>query len=125
MIIGTIDGKLKLKIPVEFVDEWQKHSVSKVKKVASVDPEKLANIEEFVNYAVTENRLEQGIQEVFGDEELSMKKTGDYLKWIVNDIMSEETDTLEANGLVAKDVNKYISTKAREWFKKKIDEAPL
>lgn len=121
MIIGTIDGKLKLKIPVEFVDEWQKHSVTKVKKVVSVDPEKLANIEEFVNYAVTENRLEQGIQEVFGEEELSMKKTGDYLRWVINDVMSEEADTLETNGITAKDVNKYISARAREWFCKRVE----
>lgn len=42
----------------------EKHSASKVKTLAAVDPERLVNITEFVEYAVTENRLEQGTQKV-------------------------------------------------------------
>ena len=37
----------------------EKHSSSKVKKLASVDVEKLNSIKDFVDYAVTESRLEQ------------------------------------------------------------------
>jgi len=46
------------------------HSVSKVKTLASVDVEKLNSIKEFVDYAVTENRFKQGLENIFpnGDQ---------------------------------------------------------
>jgi hypothetical protein len=99
-----------------FKVKGQKHSVSKVKKLASVDVEKLDSIKEFVTYAVTKNRFDQGIDEIFKGNPLDIKKMGDFLRWIINDIMSEEIDTMVENNLKPKDVNKYISTKAREMF---------
>jgi len=94
----------------------EKHSVSKVKTLAPVDTEKLNSIVEFVEYAITDNRLNQGIKEVFGEESPDIKKMGDLIRWVVKDIMSEETDTMSQNNLEPKDVNKYISTKIRELF---------
>ena len=41
---------------------------------------------------------------------------GDFLRWVVVDINSEEMDTMVENDLIPKDVNKYISVKAREMF---------
>lgn len=105
-----------------FKTKGEKHSVSKVKKLASVDVEKLNSIQEFVDYSVTPNRFEQGIGVVFGEEPLDTKKMGDLIRWMVNDIMSEESDTLEKNGLTGKDVNKYISNKTREMFFAKQNE---
>ncbi len=99
-----------------FKVKGEKHSVTKVKKMASVDVEKLKSVEEFVNYSVTKNRFQQGIGVVFGDELLDVKKLGDLLRWVVNDITSEDADTMAENGLEPKDVNKYISTRVREMF---------
>lgn len=100
-----------------FKVKGEKHSVSKVKTLASVDIEKLNSVMEFVDYSVTRPRIEQGLKEVFGSpEEYDTKKTGDFLRWIINDIMSEEMDVLIGNDLTPKDVNKYISTKARQMF---------
>jgi len=100
-----------------------KHSSSKVKKTAHVDAEKLNSIKEFVDYAVTENRLEQGIEQVFTtkSEEISRKGTGDFLRWVANDVAKEEMDTMVNNGLEPKDVNGKISDKARNWFFAKLD----
>lgn len=101
-----------------FKVKGEKHSVSKVKTVAPVDIEKMNNVNQFVEYAVTENRLEQGIQEVFTTQsrEISKKGVADFLKWVQGDVIKEETDTLAGNGLEPKDVNKAISTKAVKWF---------
>ena len=96
-----------------------KHSVSKVKKMASVDVEKLDSISAFVDANVTEARLEQA-WDTTGAR--SRKQTGDFLRWIVNDIYSEEYDTMAANGLSGKDVNAEISKKARVWFFSKLDD---
>lgn len=99
-----------------FKTKGQKHSVSKVKKLAAVDPEVIKGIEEFVEYSVTENRLKQGLVVVFGDEEITTKRLGQFLMWVGADIVKEESDVLSSNGLTVKQVGKHISNKARKWF---------
>lgn len=104
-------------------DTWfkvkgEKHSVSKVKTLASVDPELVASIREFVEYVVTENRLQQGFDLL---EVKSVEKTGDFLKWVTQDIIKEENDTLVANELQHKDVMKAVSQRARQWFMIKLN----
>lgn len=98
----------------------EKHSSSKVKKLASVDVEKLNSINEFVVYAVTENRLNQGIEQVFtaNNERPDIKKAGDFIKWITSDVVKEELDTMTASGLEVKEVMPAVSKKAVAWFKK-------
>ena len=107
-----------------FKTKGEKHSSSKVKTVAEVDTAKLDGIFQFVDYAVTENRLNQAIEQVFTSNniEVDIKKTGDFIRWIVNDITKEESDTMNDNNLEPKDVNKYISMKSKNWFFKKLDE---
>lgn len=95
----------------------EKHSASKVKKLAEVDVEKVNSIKEFVEMAVTENRCRQGIDKLIeADLPVSRKSLGDYLRWIHNDVVKEELDTILKNGLEVKDVAGSISAKAREWF---------
>ena len=100
------------------------HSVTKTKTIASVDIEKLNSIQEFVEYAVTENRMEQAVAEIFTNVgiEPTIQKMGDFLRWIVNDIAKEEVTTLEENNLLIKDVGRYISNKARPWFQNLLNE---
>ncbi len=106
----------------KFKTKGELHSVSKVKKVAAVDVEKLNSINEFIEYSVTENRFEQAIQQVFPDSEPTIKQMGDLIRWFVNDIMSEEIDVMTENNLEPKDVNKYISTKVRGMFQAFLNE---
>jgi hypothetical protein len=103
-----------------FKVKGQKHSVSKVKTLAAVDVEKLNNIKEFIDYAVTENRLNQARLEVTPD--LDIKLMGEFIGWMFNDITKEESDVLEKNGLSAKDIGKYVSNAARDWFKQKMGD---
>lgn len=105
-----------------FKVKGEKHSATKVKELASVDVEKLKNIQEFVEYSVTENRFNQAIENVFGNDDLDVKKMGDLIRWVVKDVTSEEMDTMSANGLEPKDVNKHISKKTREMFFKAQNE---
>lgn len=102
-----------------FKVKGEKHSVTKVKKLASVDPEVLQNINQFVEYACTPNRIEQGIQETNATEK---RHTPDLLRWVANDIISEETDTMVANGLEWKQVAREVSNRTRQYFFAKIDK---
>ncbi len=109
---------------LQFKVKGEKHSATKVKKLAKVDTEKLNSISEFVEYAVTENRLNQGIEQVFTTkgEEIDIKQMGAFLKWVMSDICKEEMDTLVENNLEPKDVAKSVSNKARGWFMAKLEE---
>ena len=99
-----------------FKVKGEKHSSSKVKKTASVDVDKLNSIQEFVDYSVTENRFNQAVENIYGKGELDVKKLGDLIRWMINDIVTEEVDTLIESGLEPKNVNKYISSRVREMF---------
>ena len=109
---------------VRFKVKGEKHSSSKVKTLAAVDIEKLNNINEFVNYVVTENRLNQGIEQVFTStgRGLDIKLTGEFVKWVTSDIAKEEIDTLVGNGLEFKDVMGNCSKKVASWFKSYLDK---
>lgn len=99
-----------------FKTKGTRHSVTKVKTLVAVSPEKLSSMQEFVEYAVTPNRLEQGIGEVG----LDMKLVGKYIGWVNHDIFKEEADTLKANGLTMKEVGKRIADRARLFYLAKI-----
>jgi len=100
-----------------FKVKGEKHSSSKVKTLAAVDVEKLNSITDFIDYAVTDSRFNQALDITYpNNEPIDVKKMGDLIRWVVNDIIKEESDTLAKNGLEPKDVNKYVSTKVREMF---------
>ena len=102
---------------LRFKVKGEEHSVSKVKTLAPVDTEKLANMEEFVEYACTENRMRQGL-EYLREQQLTieMKNVGTFLKWLGNDIIKEEKDTMQQSNIDPKDVMRGLTNKARRWF---------
>jgi hypothetical protein len=105
--------------PIRFKTKGSSHMNTKGTAGASVSTDKLAGIAEFVEYSVTENRLEQGIEQLFHttSTEPTIKHTGAFIKWVLTDIVKEEIDTLSSNGLCVKDVSSAISNKAREWYR--------
>ncbi len=104
-----------------FKTKGSKHSESKVTKLATVDVEKMNNINEFVDKHVHEGRLNQGwnwLAEMKKPQEV--KSTGDFIKWVTVDVLKEEKDELVASGLTEKELNGAVSTKARRWFMGKL-----
>lgn len=108
-----------------FKSKGEKHSVSKVKVIANVDIEKINKIKDFVDYSVTENRLNQGIEYLKEmNKELDISSIGDFLRWLANDVLKEEQDVITENGLdnELKAIMKSVSSKGRKWFMDKINE---
>lgn len=116
---ANIDGDV-----VRFKVKGEKHSSSKVKTIASVDIEKVNSINEFADYAVTENRLLQGIEQVFTSKNIipDIKLTGEFIKWIAYDVIKEESDTIAANGLEWKEVAGAVNKRASIFFKTFLDK---
>lgn len=100
-----------------FKVKGEKHSVTKVKTLAPVDVELMTSIHEFVGAVLQSSRLQQGIEHLRESGlEPSKRTTAEYLRWVIKDVMKEESDTMEASGLQSKQVNKHLSTQARKWY---------
>lgn len=106
--VDNLDRHLWFKV------KGKKHSVSKIRELAALTPEQVASMGEFVDYAVTENRMEQAVRET---GPIVKENMGKFLKWLQADIQKEETDTMEANGLDFKDLKQRIADKAIGWYR--------
>jgi hypothetical protein len=101
-----------------FKVKGEKHSVSKVKTLAAVDVEAVANLQKFVDDTVTEARLEQGLQNLINEQQkpFEMSSLGDFIRWVFNDIVKEESDTIVASQLDPKKLGGPVANKARPWY---------
>lgn len=104
-----------------FKVKGEEHSVSKVSTLSEVDVAKFESIQAFVADVVTEARLNQAIENVFGGEPLDNRKTGDVIRWMQNDIIKEESDTMAANGIEHREVGSKIAAATRTLFFARID----
>lgn len=103
-----------------FKTKGEKHKNTKTKKLVEIDPIKAKSIKDFVEFSVTEQRLEQALSELnLKVDENPDKRIGEFLKWISKDIARECADDLKASELVIRDVSKAINNKALPWFRKK------
>lgn len=104
----------------------KKHKITeeKNKKQNLLDQETINSISEFVSYAVTENRLNQGL-DYLREMNLStdsMKSTGNFIKWVSQDIKRECELELKENNLEWKMVVKEINYKISQWFKSHVEK---
>ena len=106
-----------------FKTKGKSHKASNQKEVVQIDPEVLATMNQFVNYALSDERLEQGYRfviELVGREELDMNDMGKFISWVHKDIKKEEYDVLEVNVFEWKPVTKILNPRIREWYTDKI-----
>lgn len=96
-----------------------KHTVSKVRELVQLTPEQISSFLEFVEYACTENRMEQALSETGPAMKESMSP---FIKWVCADIIKEESDTLAKNGIDFKDVQQRVANKCIAWYKTKLQE---
>ncbi len=109
-----------------FKSKGLKHSVSKTKTLAPVDTEALEGMKEFIEYAVTENRMQQGIDKMIEmNIPLQLKSTSDYLRWVYNDVVKEEQDTIIKNQIDMKKLGSAVSAKARIYWMNHLNSLPL
>jgi len=108
----------------KFKTKGAKHSASKVKKLASVDIEKIKTYTEFAQYAATENRVLQALENVKPSNSSyhDYKDTGEVIRWVFNDIIKEETDTMDGNKIEKKEVGKYLANVTRQVYFKILEE---
>jgi hypothetical protein len=90
-----------------------------------VDVEAVENMRSFVDSVVTEARLEQALDNLVREQLLpfEMKSMGDFIRWVYNDVMKEEIDTIVANQIDTKKLGSAVANVARPWFIQKFNES--
>ena len=126
-VVWVSETHLKMNMMTDycFKVKGEEHSVTRVstlKPPSAATLKALSDVREFVEKAVTENRLEQGISYM---EEMKIpidkKHLGDFIKWVVSDTLKEENDTCTALRMESKKITKVITEKAKKWYLKKYD----
>jgi hypothetical protein len=98
-----------------FKTKGEKHSKSKVKTLATVDVEKINSLKELAERCANKERLNQGLQQVFGiNGEIDVKQTGDYIRWVMKDIAKECLEEIAVSGFSMKEISSPVSKLARD-----------
>ena len=105
---------------LNFKTKGDKHKVrsSPTNNVAPVDPELVNSIKDCVAIVLTDNRMEQMVND--NKLEFIPENIGAFLKAVSQDIIKEESLILEANNLTWKDIGKLTMSLARQWFTDRI-----
>ncbi|CAF0924602.1 unnamed protein product [Adineta ricciae] len=104
-------GNLSFKVKGEM------HAVTKGGPMAPIAAERFDSIRDFVEYACTDNRMNQALDYLCEIQlEIEMENFDTFLEWIIADIKKEETNTIKNSNLNLKDVMCAISRKATVWF---------
>lgn len=101
----------------------EKHSKSKVKTLATVDVQKIENIKELAETLVHNGRLTQICQTTFdllNGGTVDIKRMGEFIKNIMDDIVKEELDTIAASGFTMKDISGSCNKLCRDFILKSV-----
>ena len=86
----------------------------------ALDPEVVESVSAFVEFAVTENRLNKGLDHLReAGKPVDMKSTGDFLRWVAEDIQRECRLELQDNDITWKQAGKFVNKRALDFFKEK------
>lgn len=102
-----------------FKAKGEMHKVVKSKEYVTIDPTVVSSIQEFVSLVITDARLEQGAQEACNGE-YDNCHIGAFIGWVCKDVTKECQAELEVSCLDWKQVSKFITTAARQWYLLKV-----
>lgn len=106
-----------------FKTKDEKHTISKIKKLPTVDVQKLDSIQEAVDTHCHEDRLQQIYDKiVLSEADKVPQKIGDFVRLVIEDCWEEEGDSIRASDITRKEFGAACSKKIANWFKNKISE---
>lgn len=102
-----------------FKTKGDKHGnpATKNKVKVAIEPEKMGDFNALIEEILPLWRLKQGIA-TMNERMLDLTKTntGAYLKWVAEDVLKEEKDTIEASGFELKVVMAEVSRRTRQFY---------
>jgi hypothetical protein len=106
-----------------FKTKDEKHTISKIKKLPTVDVQKLDSIQEAVDTHCHEDRLQQIYDKiVLAEADKVPQKIGDFVRLVIEDCWEEEGDSIRASDISRKEFGAACSKKIARWFQNKISQ---
>lgn len=88
-----------------------------VRKLATVDIEKYESEQSFVSAVLDEGRLEQGYNWLKeNNKPQDQSSTGDFIRWIFNDVVKECSPEMKASNIEEKNLGKLLAAPAKKWY---------
>lgn len=102
--------------------EHKRHNKPVLKQdPARLNPERLSSVQQFVEFAMSPDRLEQGLEVMCANGvALELKNIKVFLDWVSADVRRECADELEASGLSWKDVEKIVTRNSAVFFREQV-----
>jgi hypothetical protein len=120
-LVWRIDGVHGYSTSFKTKDE--KHTISKIKKLPTVDVQKLDSIQEAVDTHCHEDRLQQIYDKVVVTEADKIpQKIGDFVRLVIEDCWEEEGDSIRSSDITRKEFGAVCSKKIAKWFQIKISQ---
>lgn len=102
---------------LKFKTKGNSHKIVNKKEPIAIDIEKMNSINQFVDYVLTENRLNQGIDYLKEMQKtIDLKSLGDFIMWNIKDCLKEEIETMKKSGLDKKEVSNEIMNRSKKWY---------
>jgi hypothetical protein len=115
--IGVGEGIVCTRSLGNFKVKGEDHSATKVKTLAAADVATVSGIADFVASTVTNQRVAQAIAALEEKGQVADKKaTGEIVRWVIGDVMKEESDTIAANALPEAALNSALAAAARTMY---------
>jgi L-fucose isomerase-like protein len=89
----------------------------------SLTPAELESRKGMAFQVTPEWRLSQMFDQVFVDEAPTMRKTGDFIKAVMQDIIKEESNVIADAGYTMKDINADVVMYVKHYLTNRIREA--
>lgn len=104
-------------VTFQFKSKGLKHKNTGAKTRVELDPVKVGAITELVDVLLPAWRQEQGIDVMRANNvPVDIQHTGDYIKWISQDILKEEADTIAANPFPWKELCGMVARRSKEYY---------
>ncbi|UJR07178.1 hypothetical protein I4U23_011466 [Adineta vaga] len=106
---------------LSFKVKGEMHAITKGGSLAPIATEIFHSIHEFIEYACTENRMNQSMDYLREIQlEIEMHNIDTFLEWLIGDIKKEETNTIKNSNLNLGKVISAITKKATVWFEQQL-----
>jgi hypothetical protein len=100
-----------------FKVKGRQYSIVNSKTLVPIHTLKLNSVQDFVEYACTVNRMQQAYDCVHAElASIETKDFSTFVRWLVEDIIKEEKDTMDVAHVDSKDLTRSITKKAQTWF---------
>jgi hypothetical protein len=122
-IVWTCADYLNRGIPLQFKTKNTDLSAFKGRTVADYDVLTLADVDDFCIRSLTPARIEQGKQHLQqSGKAVDASNTGLFVAWIVNDVVTEQQLTMEANKISKSSAKKALKAKATKLYQESISK---